>query len=65
MESLKVERGETIVSLTKDELTMLNNALNEIANGISIKDADLQTRVGFTREEIRELLARVNALLNQ
>jgi hypothetical protein len=63
MEALKLKRGEIAVALTEDELTMVNQALNEIANGIHISDSEFQTRVGFTRAEVRELLAKVNALL--
>lgn len=63
MQSLKVERDGIVVSLSQDELAILNNALNEIANGVHISEADFQTRIGFTRAEVRELLARVNILL--
>ncbi|HLB24456.1 MAG TPA: hypothetical protein VJP07_10205 [Dehalococcoidia bacterium] len=63
MQSLKIKRGEIVVSFTEDELAMVNQALNEIANGVHISEAEFQTRVGFTREEVRELLAKVHALL--
>ena len=63
MQSLKVERNEVVISLTEDELAIVNQALNEIANGVHISEAEFQTRLGFTRTEVRELLARVSALL--
>lgn len=62
MQSLKLERGEVAVTLTHDEILMLNQALNEVANGVQISDAEFETRIGFTRRQVRELLARVNAL---
>jgi hypothetical protein len=63
MQSLKVERDGIVVSLSQEELAILNNALNEIANGVRISDADFETRIGFTRAEVRDLLARVSSLL--
>ena len=62
MQSLKLERGEVAVTLTHDEILMLNQALNEVANGVQISDDEFETRIGFTRRQVRELLARVNAL---
>ncbi|MEX2225354.1 MAG: hypothetical protein WEB52_02765 [Dehalococcoidia bacterium] len=61
MESLKVQRGEIVVSLTSDELTILNQA----ANGAHISDAEFVTRVGFTRAQVRKLLSKVSTLLNE
>jgi hypothetical protein len=59
-----LERTETTadVRLTTDELTMLNNALNEICNGVHIEDPAFRTRLGWTREELRVLLKDVNVL---
>lgn len=65
MQSLKVERGTVVVSFTEDELAIVNHALNEIANGIHFSEAEFQTRVGVPREQVRELLAKVNALLDE
>ena len=62
MRSLKLERGEVAVTLTSDEILMLNQALNEVANGVQISDAEFETRIGFTRSEVRDLLAKVSAL---
>ncbi len=63
MQTLKLERGEVAVTLTPDEILMLNQALNEVANGIQISDAEFETRVGFTRDAVRDLLAKVSALV--
>ena len=65
MQTLKLERGEVAVTLTPDEILMLNQALNEVANGIQISDAEFETRIGFARGEVRDLLAKVSALAKQ
>jgi hypothetical protein len=53
------------VSLTRDELLMLNNALNEVCNGVGFEDDEFATRLGFPREQLRALLARVGGLLDK
>jgi hypothetical protein len=50
--SLKVE-------LTKDELGIINNALNEVCNGIDL-EGEFDTRMGCTVEKARELLAKIH-----
>ena len=49
------------VELTKDELGILNNALNEVCNGIHL-DGEFVTRMGCTVEEARALLSRIHDL---
>ncbi len=53
------------VVLTLDEVTILNQALNEVANGIHIPDWEFQTRLGYNRAAVRTLLDAVNHLLEQ
>lgn len=65
MRSLKLERGEVAVTLTADDVLMLNQALNEVANGVQISDAEFEPRIGFTRSEVRELLAKVGDVAKQ
>ena len=62
MRSLKLERGAVAVTLTSDEILMLNQALNEVANGVQISDAEFETRIGFKHGEVRDPLAKVSAL---
>ena len=45
-----------LVELTKDELGLVNNALNEVCNGIHL-EGEFDARMGCTIEEARELLA--------
>lgn len=48
-------------NFSNDELIMLNNALNEISNGISI--TEFQARVGYTREEVEGLMSKIAKLI--
>ena len=43
---LKAERGDYDVRLTRDELWLLGQALNEVCNGIEILETEFQTRLG-------------------
>lgn len=54
-------RRDMKVELTKDELGIINNALNEVCNGIDL-EAEFDTRMGCTVAEARELLAKIHAL---
>lgn len=55
--------AEVIVS--GQELIMLNNALNEVCNGIDIHDSEFQTRLGFERSELAALLDEMHRLLER
>ena len=50
-----------IVELSKDELRIINNALNEVCNGIDLA-GEFDTRMGCTVEEVRAVLAKIHAL---
>jgi hypothetical protein len=56
-------RGMT-VELTNYELFIINNALNEVCNGIHLKGA-FDTRMGCTVEEARELLVKIHTLASR
>ncbi len=49
------------VELTKEELVIINNALNEVCNGIDL-EGEFDTRMGCTVEEARAVLAKIHAL---
>jgi len=51
------------VRLSQHELALINNALNEVCNGVHIGEFEFHTRLGATREEARNLLANIGALL--
>jgi hypothetical protein len=52
-------------TFTADELVMINNALNEVCHGVDFDDDELQARVGFTREQLSALLAKVSAMVKK
>lgn len=52
----------TTGELTKGELGIVNNALNEVCNGIHL-NGEFDTRLGCSREEARALLERIRAFL--
>jgi hypothetical protein len=49
------------VELTNDELVIINNALNEVCNGIAL-EGEFETRLGCTVEEARTLLEKISAI---
>jgi len=54
------------LQLTKDELLLLNNALNEVCNGVHElgHDGEFQTRLGTTRHRAREILREISQLID-
>jgi hypothetical protein len=57
----RTQKPPMTVELTKDELGIVNNALNEVCNGIQL-EGEFDTRMGCTVEEARALLAKIHAL---
>ena len=51
------------VSLSADELLILNNALNEVCNGIEVPE--FATRMGADVDEVRSLLNEVGQVLDR
>jgi hypothetical protein len=61
---MKIERmdaGIIKLEITASELGILNNALNEICNGIDVPE--FETRIGCSLEEAAELLKTINTVL--
>ncbi|MBD3362705.1 hypothetical protein GF362_03230 [Candidatus Dojkabacteria bacterium] len=52
---------ELTLKLSYSELLILNNALNEIINGIEIPESN--TRIGYSKEYVTSLLNKINKLL--
>jgi hypothetical protein len=50
------------IRLSAHELILINNALNEVCNGVDIDDAEFATRLGAEREELRQLLSDIGSL---
>jgi hypothetical protein len=53
--------GSAQVELTGSEITIINNALNEVCNGIQL-EGEFDTRMGCSVEDARNLLAQVHNL---
>ena len=50
-----------LIELTKDELEIINNALNEVCNGIDF-EGEFDTRMGCTVDEARAVLAQCRSM---
>jgi len=67
MQVHEVAETYATLTLTRNELTLVTNALNEICNGVSDLDHDgeFNARVGTTRDAARHLLREVHATLER
>jgi hypothetical protein len=59
MEQIAADTEGATIRLSKSELSVVNNALNEVANGVDISDVEFQTRLGQSRSDVRQLLTEV------
>lgn len=46
-------------AFTREELVVLNNALNEVCNGLPLSDVEFETRIGYSREIARKVLKKI------
>jgi hypothetical protein len=60
MRVISVDRGEAHVVLTRHELVIINNALNEVRDALDVWE--FSTRMGAEVEEAERLLADVDSL---
>jgi len=54
MNAIKISKDKIILELTKEELGVLSNALNEVCNGIEVWEFD--TRMGIKIEGAQKML---------
>jgi hypothetical protein len=59
----QIAKKTASVSFTEAELILLNNALNEVLNGLDVSSFD--TRLGTPRHEAKLLLHQINLLLSK
>jgi hypothetical protein len=59
------DRQKIVLEVSRAELTLINNALNEVSNGIHMDEDEFQTRLGGSVEDARGLLRHIQALLSQ
>jgi hypothetical protein len=50
---------------TRDELVIINNALNEVCHGVQFDDDEFETRIGYARPTAQKLLKRIAKLLGK
>jgi len=55
------DKPRETVEFTKRELLIINNALNEVCNGIAL-EGEFETRIGCKVEEARAFLAKIHSL---
>ena len=65
MKLLAEKDGFFDLRFARSELVMAHNAMNEICNIPTFirEDGEFQTRLGYTRDQIRQLLAQTGACL--
>ena len=61
MKVKEIANSIAVVELNLDEIGILNDALNEVCNGIHL-EGEFDTRMGCALEEARCLLAEINKL---
>ena len=59
----KLHDHEITVTMSLDELIIINNALNEICNGINIEE--FESRIGASLDEVRSMLGIVGAAIDK
>jgi hypothetical protein len=59
MTNPKKNTPPAVPAFTHDELLVINNALNEVCNGISFDDDEFQTRIGQSRDKALAVLKKV------
>jgi hypothetical protein len=51
------------LEFSRAELILINNALNEVCNGVNIEEWEFPIRLGASRDEAQALLQKIHALL--
>jgi hypothetical protein len=64
MERLDAGANGVEVVLSRAELLILNNALNEACNGVAIEESEFSTRLGAERSEAKRLLADLGDVID-
>ena len=63
MNLVRAAATRLLVSIPREDLIGMSNALNEVCNGAGIEDSEFEARLGQTREDLRRSLrALVEAL---
>jgi hypothetical protein len=65
MTNTKKDTPPTPPVFTRDELVVINNALNEVCHGLSFDDDEFQTRIGHSRATAQNLLKKIAKALGR
>ena len=63
MKSIDLKNRSVVIELSDRELILINNALNEVCNGIDVPE--FGTRLGGTTEEANQLLREIGKELKK
>jgi hypothetical protein len=62
MELIRVKQKKADLRISKQELLIFNNALNEVCNALEVPE--FETRMGASREEVDALLETVHKVFS-
>jgi hypothetical protein len=63
MEVIDTTLERSHIGISRDELLIVNAALNEVCNGIEV--FEFETRIGADRERVAALLKEIGSLLDK
>ncbi|WP_335143015.1 hypothetical protein [Nostoc sp.] len=62
MQIEQVEKEITTIRLSQEEVVIINNALNEVCNGLDMNE--FSTRIGASRANVEELLFQIGKIID-
>lgn len=65
LQVLRMSKSEVTLTISADDLSILNNAMNEALEALGGDEDEFRTRMGTSRARVERLLESVNALLQQ
>ena len=65
LQVLRMTKSEVTLTISADDLSILNNAMNEALEALGGDEDEFRTRMGTSRAHVERLLESVNALLQQ
>jgi hypothetical protein len=65
LEVVAVDSEAVTIRLERSELLLLNNALNEVSNGVDIPDWEFASRLGQSRLSAQNLLREIGQVLDR
>jgi len=65
MKNAKKSTSSPPPPFTREELVVINNALNEVCHALDFSDDEFQTRIGYSRTFVQSLLRKVGKVLER